>query len=96
MTELDESIKLFCSGYVNGELANNCAAIAIRNEQIVYDIMQLTGKSRKRIINHVLVSVISFQDTLQYAEIYRKFPNDWACEEIFMMGFDNWIRFERL
>lgn len=98
MNELQSSIKKFTGSCVNenSKIFAHSSAIAICNEQIVYTIMQLTGKTERRIINHVLASVISFHDTLAYAQIYRKLPTDWVCEEIFMMGWNTWIRFEEL
>lgn len=98
MTELDASIKTFCGGYVNpsSPIFKRTTAIAICNEQIVYNLQLLTRLSERKIINYVLRSVISFSDTLIYAEIYKKLPNDWVCEEIFAMGIRTWLKFEDL
>lgn len=95
---IQESIKAFMGREIDERslIFQTSLDITARNEQIVYSLMQLTGKTRIRIINHVLRSVISFQTTLKYAEYYRKLPSDWVCEEIFLMGFESWIIFERL
>ena len=98
MTELQASIKKFTGVCVNERsmVFGRAKITAICNEQIVYTIMQLTGKTERRIINHVLRSVISFKDTLNYVEVYRKLPTDWVCEEIYLMSWENWIKFEGL
>lgn len=98
MTELQASIKKFTGAYVNekSQVFAPAKISAICNEQIVYTIMQLTRKTELRIINHVLRSVISFSDTLKYAEIYYRLPDDYTCEEIYILGWENWIRFQGL
>lgn len=98
MTEIQESIKKFTGCCVNerSHVFAPAKITAICNEQIVYTIMQLTGKTERRIINHVLRNVISFGDTFKYAELYGKLPDEWVCEEIYLMGFENWSKFETL
>lgn len=98
MTELDASIKTFCGAYINPDsrIYKQATAIAICNEQIVYNIQLLTSMSHRKIITHIMRNVISFSDTLLYAEVYKKLPDAWVCEEIFVMGFSTWLRFEDL
>lgn len=98
MTELDASIKTFCGAYINHEsmIYKQATAIAICNEQIVYNIQLLTKMPQSKIISHIMRNVISFSDALLYAENYKKLPDAWVCEEIFVMGIRTWLKFEDL
>lgn len=98
MTELDALIKTFCGAYIDpsSRIYKQATAIAICNKHIVYNIQLLTRLSQRKIITHIMRNVISFSDTLLYTEIYKKLPDAWVCEEIFVMGIRTWLKFEDL
>lgn len=65
----------------------------IQNEQTVYSIMQLTRLPESLIISRVQDSVISYEETLKFAEVYRHLPSEYQCMEIYLMcGFDSWFK----
>lgn len=98
MTELQASIKKFTGALVNedSQIYSHAVIKAIHNEEIVYRIMELTRHTEKRVINHIQRNVISYEDTLKYAEYYRRLPAAEFCEEIYLMSFETWILFEGL
>jgi hypothetical protein len=63
---------------------------------IIAHISRATGECRNKIITHVQESVISYEDTLLYAEEFGELPCECVCEEIYMLGFDTWLKLNNL
>lgn len=69
-------------------------AIALENK--VYMLTQMTQVPSDLALAQVQGSILSIDDHLKYAEYYNKFPTPAEREEIYLMGFDSWIRLNLL
>jgi hypothetical protein len=69
-------------------------AIALENK--VYLLMQMTQCPRELVIEIVQEGVLTFDDTMAFAEVYNRFPNVNESEEIYLMGFKDWNKLNLL
>lgn len=96
--QTQQKLRTFTGTFVNphSEVYEHCLMMVDLAEDIVYGIMQETGHSRARVIAHVQNSVISFEETLHFAERFRELPCACACEEIYLLGWETWIKLNDL
>lgn len=96
--QTQQRLRTFTGTYVNplSEVYEYSLMMTDLAESLVKRIMKETGHSRARVIVHVQNSVISYEDTLEFAERFAELPCECTCEEIYLLGWETWIKLNDL
>lgn len=96
--QTQQRLRTFIGTYVNpqSEVYEYALMMTDLADSLVHRIMKETGYSRARVIVHVQNSVISYEDTLEFAERFGELPCKCTCEEIYLLGWKMWIKLNDL
>lgn len=98
INQTQQTLRSIFGNYVNPESEVYINTI-LRSEEVEWTIAQIkkaTAHSPARILVHVQNSVLSYEDTLEYAFYYGELPCDCVAEEIYLMGFEAWHKLNKL